>query len=68
MKGQWSQNFQFLAHNLLKIAAQRKEKSRFLGLCNSLLMGLGQDQQKYTAVHTVGVSRGRVFGSGCWRQ
>ena len=38
------------------------EKSIFLGLHNSLLMGLGQDQQQHLAAHTGGVSRGRVRG------
>ena len=29
-----------------------------MGLCNSLLLGLGQDQQQHSVVHTGGVSRG----------
>ena len=42
-------------------------KSRFFGLCKSLLMGLGLDHQQHTAKHTGGVSNGRVIGFGCWR-
>ena len=38
----------------------------FVGLHNSLLMGLGQDQQLHLAVLTGGVSRGRVRGCGCY--
>ena len=41
-------------------------ESGFLGLCNSLLLGLGQDWEKHPAAHTGGVSRGRVRGCGCW--
>ena len=35
-------------------------KSRFLGPCNSLLVGLGQDQQQHLTVHTGGVIKRRV--------
>ena len=42
-----------------------KLSSGFLGLHNSLLMCLGQDQQQDPAVHTGGVSRERVHGCGC---
>ena len=35
-------------------------KHLFFGLCDSLLMGL--DQQQQTAVHRVGVNRSKVFG------
>ena len=38
------------------------EKTIFLGFCNSLLMGPGQDQHHHSAVQTGGVSRGRVHG------
>ena len=41
------------------------KKSLFLGLCKSLLMGLGQDQQQHPSVHSGGVSR--VWRCGCWR-
>ena len=34
------------------------EKSRFFSPCNSLLMGLGQDQQQHPTVHIGGISRG----------
>ena len=36
------------------------------GLCGSLLLGLGQDQQQHPAVHTGGIGRGRVRGCECW--
>ena len=49
MKVFWSQNWQFWL-KWLKFSAQKRR--RFLGLCNSLLMGLGQDQQQLHAVHT----------------
>ena len=40
------------------------EKSRSLGLHNSLLIGPGQGQ--HSSVHSGGTSRGRVGGGGCW--
>ena len=39
----------------------------FFGLRNSLLIGLGQDQQQHPVVHNGGVSTGRICGCGCWR-
>ena len=35
------------------------KKKFFLGLCDSLLMGLGQEQQQHPAVHT-----GELAGGG----
>ena len=35
------------------------KKSCFVDLCDSLLKGLGQNQQHHPAVHTGGVNRGR---------
>ena len=55
--------FAFFAKKWLKITMQ---KSRLLGLCNLLFMGLGQDQQQHPDVNTEEVSRGRVRGCGCW--
>ena len=43
------------AQKWLKIAARKIDD--FVGLCNSLLMGLGQDQQ-HPAVHTGGLVEG----------
>ena len=37
-----------------------------VGLCDSLLMGLGQDQQQHSAVHIGGANRGRLHGYCCW--
>ena len=45
----------------------RVERRWFKNLCNSLLMGLGQNQQQHPPVHTGGVSRERVGGCGLWR-
>ena len=50
--------FAILAQKWLKTALWKK--NRFLGLCNSLLMGLGQDQKQHPAVHTGGISKGTV--------
>ena len=41
MKGHWYHNFQFWLRKL------HQGNSCFLGLCHSLLMGLGQDQQHH---------------------
>ena len=41
-------------------------KNKVLGLQNLLLMGPGPDQQQPPAVHTGGVSRGRIYDCGCW--
>ena len=43
----------------------RTGKSLILGLCHSLLMDLGQDQQQQSTAHSGGVSSGRVCGCGC---
>ena len=64
MTGRWSQYLQFWLRNTQK---SPRGKSKFLGLCDSLLMGLRQDQQQHPAVHSVIVSRGRVRGCDCWR-
>ena len=57
-----AQKIPILAQKWLKFDA-RKTNRFFFG--NSLLMGLGQDQQQHLAVHTGRVSRGRVHGCGC---
>ena len=49
--------FVMLAQKWSKIAARKK---LILGLCDLLVMGLGQDQQQHLAVHSGGVSRGRA--------
>ena len=36
----------------------RRKRQVVLGLCNSLLMGLGQDRQQHLAVHTGGIREG----------
>ena len=61
LKGQGFQNLRFGSEMV------ENHHTWFLGLCNSLLTGLGQDQNQYPAVHTEGVSRGRVRGCGSWR-
>ena len=38
----------------------------FMGPCDSLLLGLGQNEQKHLTVRTGEVSRGRVCDCGCW--
>ena len=57
--GHCSQNLRFW----LQSGQKSQKKNSFYNL---FLMGLGQDQQKHTTVHTGGVSRGRVHGCGCW--
>ena len=47
----------------MQIAAAQEFVCR---LCDSLLIGIGQDQQQHPAVHTGGVSRGRVCACGWW--
>ena len=44
-----------------------EQKGNFWVLLHSLLMDLGQDQQKHPAVHSGGVSRRRVHSCGSWR-
>ena len=43
MKGHWSHNLQFWLRNVKKSLCQNKW---IFGICNSLLMGLSQDQQQ----------------------
>ena len=58
--------FVVLVQKWAKITAQKKKtKKDLFGLQNSLLIGLGQDQQQHPAVYTGGVSRGRVRDCGC---
>ena len=62
--GHYSQNLLFLLRNGKKSVRQKKVDFWSLRL---IVDGLGQDQQLHPAVHTGGVSRGRVRGCGCWR-
>jgi hypothetical protein len=57
-------NLATLAQKWLKNC--RAKKKIFFGLCHSLLMVLGQDQQHHPTVHSWGGSRGMVCGYGCW--
>ena len=45
----------------------RAEKINFVGLHQSLLMDLGQDEQHYCAMCIVGELAGEGCGCGCWR-
>ena len=56
MKGHSPQKLQF-GSEIVENAHAKKKESRFLGLHDSLLMGLGQDQQQHPAVHSGGVKR-----------
>ena len=53
-----------MKHPLLEVV----ETSGKIASLQLIVDGLGQDQQQYPAVHTGGVSRGRVLGFGCWRK
>ena len=70
-----SQKYFNIVLRFFNLGSDMKEKKKncrapffiwFLGFCNSLLMGQGQDQQHYPAVPIGGVSRARVRGYGCW--
>ena len=54
------------SQKLLKFAAQIM-LFYFVGLYNSLFVGLGQDQQQHFAAYGGEVSRGRPRVCGCWR-
>ena len=51
--------------NYKKISSGKVMKE-YWSPCNSLLIGLGQDQPQHPAVHSGGISKGRVHGCGCW--
>ena len=55
----WGESYERTMTSYFVIFAQ------FLGLCNSLLMYLGQDKQQHPAVHSGGVSRWGVCVCGC---
>ena len=63
MTGYWSQIKQFWLRNAPKPPGGKK----YIFWSLPLLMDLGQDKQQHPAMHSGGVSSGRVRGCGCLR-
>ena len=64
----WTKNRILLGHITFSFLAKKIHLYLFYSFCvaDLNLMDLGHNQQRHPTVHTVGVSRGRVRGCGCW--